>query len=124
MNLIVWGIIFMSITLAGFYLAYVYGRKTKKFKWSEYVSIIIWPLLCIILMTIFIDIRALVMFIVSCGVGFILEYILGLTYHKVLNKKLWEYKRLSVYGYTSLLTIPVWGVAGVVFWFLGKMIGL
>lgn len=124
MNLIVLGIIFISVSLAGFYLAYLYGRKTKRFRWSEYVAIIIWPIICVFVMAYLIDIRILVLFIISCGVGFLLEYILGLTYHKTLNKKLWEYKRLSVHGYSSILSIPVWGIAGVVFWFLGQMIGL
>jgi len=124
MSLIVWGTIFISIVLMGFYLAYVYGHKTRKFRWSEYIAIIIWPVLCVILMAIFIDIKVLVMFLISSGIGFILEYILGFTYHRVLNKRLWKYKRLSVGGYTSLLTIPIWGVAGVVFWLLSKMIGL
>ncbi|MCX6720319.1 MAG: hypothetical protein NTW11_00750 [Candidatus Staskawiczbacteria bacterium] len=123
-NISLLGAIFILITLAGFYLAYLYGRKTKKFRWSEYVAIVIWPILAIIVLSIIVDIKIFSLFIISCAVGFILEYIVGLAYHKTLNKRLWEYKRLSVNGYTSLLTIPIWGVAGCVFWFIGKMVGL
>jgi uncharacterized membrane protein len=124
MSTILLGTIFIVVVLVGFYLAYLYGHKTKKFRWSEYIAIIIWPILCVFVMAYLIDVRILAMFILSCCAGFVLEYIVGLAYHKVLNKRLWEYKRLSINGYTSLLTIPIWGVAGVLFWFLGKMIGL
>ena len=123
-QLIILGIIFIAVVLIGFYLAYLYGRKTRKFRWSEYIAIIIWPILCVFAMAYFLNVKVLAMFVISAFVGFILEYILGLTYHKVLNKRLWKYKRLSVRGYTSYLVIPIWGIAGVVFWFLAKMIGL
>lgn len=118
------GVLFIIIDMVGFYLAYLYGRKTKKFRWSEYVSIIIFPIIGVIALAYFVDIKILSLFIISSFVGFGLEYLLGLTYHKTLNKKLWEYKRLSVDGYTSLLSIPIWGVVGVSFWFISKLIGL
>jgi len=124
MNLIVSGIIFVIVSLAGFYSAYLYGRKTKKFRWSEYIAIIIGPIICILIMAYLIDIKILLLFIISCGSGLFLEYLLGLTYHKTLNKKLWEYKRFSIHEYSSFLSIPVWGIAGVIFWLLGKIIGL
>lgn len=123
-KLTILGFIIIIIAFIGFYLAYLYGHKTKRFRWSEYIAITIWPLLGIFVFAYLIDIKILLLFVVSSFVGFILEYMAGLVYHKTLNKKLWEYKRLSLNGYTSLLTIPVWGFMGVVFWFLGKMIGL
>lgn len=118
------GAIFILITLLGFYLAYLYGRKTKRFRWSEYIAIIILPIILVIVLAIIVDSRILSLFVVSCAVGFFLEYLVGLVYHKTLNRRLWEYKRLSINGYSSLLSIPIWGVAGCVFWFIGKMLGL
>lgn len=119
------GTIFLFLCLAGFYLAYLYGRKTKVFKWSEYFAILILPLIFILALTYFIDTRILGLFFVSAFVGFTLEYIVGFTYHKTLNKRLWYYQeRFSINGYTSLLSIPIWGVAGVIFWFLSKLLGL
>lgn len=118
------GSILLAIVLAGFYGAYHYGRRTKRFRWSEYLAIVIWPILAILVLSYLIDIRVLTLFFVSCGVGFLLEYLVGLTYHKTLNQRLWTYNRSSIHGYTSLLSIPLWGVVGVAFWFLGKMIGL
>lgn len=118
------GFVFLAISLAGLYLAYLYGRKTKKFRWSEYIAIIIWPFLFVLTLVYYIDAKILILFIVSCFAGSILEYILGFAYHKTLNKKLWVYKHLSLNGYTSLLSIPIWGMTGVIFWFLGKLVGL
>jgi len=123
-ELTILGIIFLFICLVGFYLAYLYGRKTKRFRWNEYIAIIIWPILFILALTYFVDVKVLSLFLISAFVGFTLEYIVGLAYHKTLNKKLWHYERLSVDGYASLLSIPMWGIAGVIFWFLSKLLGL
>lgn|SRR3989338_1874196 len=124
MNFNLLGFIFIVICFLGFYLSYLYGRKTRKFLWREYLAIIILPLLCVIYLSIFVDIRILNLFLLSGFVGFLLEYVIGLTFHKTLNRRLWEYKFYSINGYTSLLTVPVWGMAGIVFWLIGKMLNL
>ena len=123
-NLTYVGFTFIVICLAGFYLAYLYGHKTRRFRWSEYLAIIIWPLVCIALLVYVYGSKILTLFLVSAVLGFFLEYIIGLTYEKTLNSKLWVYKRLSIQGYTSLLSVPIWGIAGIVFYFISKMIGL
>lgn len=64
------------------------------------------------------------MFIASAIVGSVAEGFVGFVYDKVLNKRLWTYNRLSIKGYTSLLSIPIWGIAGILFWFISKFIGL
>jgi hypothetical protein len=106
-NLILLGSILILITISGFYLAYLYGRKTKHFRWNEYIAIIILPIISIFLFGCFIDVKIFTLFLVSSFLGFFLEYLLGLTYHKALGKRLWKYDRFSVQGYTSLLSIPV-----------------
>lgn len=118
------GLVCSSICLVGFYLAYLYGRCTKKFLWKEYVAIIVWPLLSVIILMFFIGIDLLKLFVISMIVGTIFELLLGFVYEKVLNQKLWKYNQFSIKGYTSLLSIPLWGIAGVVFWSIGKIVGL
>ncbi len=118
------GLVCTSVCLFGFYAAYLYGRRTKSFKWSKYFMIIIWPLVSIALLIFMIDWKILSLFIVSMVVGTVFEYFLGFVYEKTLNKRLWKYERMSLHGYTSLLSIPLWGVAGVVFWSIGKILGL
>lgn len=124
MDPIVQGCLLLSANLLGFYLAYLYGRKTKKFRWREYAALLALPVLTICFFAIIEGPQIAELFIVSSCVGFTLEYLLGLAYHKALNAKLWEYRRLSVGGYTSVLTLPFWGVAGVIFWYLSKFVGL
>ena len=116
-------IIFLSITFLGFYLAYLYGRKTPKFRWSEYAAILIAPTLFTLLLTYLHGIAIIELFFISSVFGFSLEYIIGLAYHKTLNKRLWIYHRYSVGGYTSILTLPIWGCGGILFWLLGKSFG-
>lgn len=121
---IILGFGFIMLTLVGFYLAYLYGRKTKYFRWREYLALIVWPILFVVAFAYFVDIKILSMFLVSSFVGFVFEYIVGLAYYKTLNRRLWNYTRLTFGGHSSLLSIPLWGVTGVFFWFLSKMIGL
>ena len=118
------GFSFITICFLGFYLAYLYGKKTNNFRWSEYIAIIITPIAFIIFLTFYYDFAILKMFVVSAVVGFLAEGFIGFVYDKVLNKRLWTYNRFSIKGYTSFLSIPLWGVGGVVFWFIGKLIGL
>lgn len=124
MNIALLGSIVILLDLVGFFLAYLYGRKTKGFIWKEYFLILIFPLIGIFLFAFLIDLKVLYLFIISSFVGLILEYLVGLTYSKTLNKRLWTYNRLHIDGYTSWLALPMWGIAGVTFWFFSKLIGL
>ena len=117
-------LVFVIVCIVGMYLTYLYGRKTKQFRWSEYFLLISTPVLCSLSLTYFYGSKIIYFFVTSSVVGFVLEYLLGLIYHKTLNRKLWTYGKYNVGGYTSLLTFPLWGVAGVVFWLLSQRIGL
>lgn len=112
------------IVVAGFYLSYLYGRKTKEFHWSEYVALMSGPLLAVFFVGYLVGVKVLYLFLLSMGVGFILEYVLGLAYHKILNRRLWTYKKYNLGGYTSYLTLPMWGVAGIVFYLIILTVGL
>ena len=113
-----------AVAIAGMYLAYLYGRQVKRFRWSEYVALLATPVgICAYIAYVH-GIKIVYLFVSSMVVGFLLEFSLGLAYHKTLNKRLWSYSRNSVGGYTSWLTLPMWGVAGIVFWLLSTMIGV
>ena len=115
------------IALTGIGFAYLYGRNTKQFSWREYTALLMGPSLAVLLHSYFIDIKILYLYVVSAVVGFLLEFLLGFLYHQTLNRKLWTYdtEAYAIWnGYTSLLTFPMWGIAGVVFWHLSKIVGL
>ena len=111
-------------SLLGMYVAYVHGRKTKEFKWNEYLLLLAVPTVGSLGLAFLYGVKVLYFFVASCVVGFVLEYLLGKAYHKTLNRRLWTYSKYSVDGYTSLLTIPMWGIAGIVFWLLANFVGL
>ena len=116
-----------GITLLGIGFAYLYGRNTQQFRWQEYLALLLGPHIAVVLQAHFIDIKIIYLYAVSAVVGFLLEFLLGFFYHQTLNKKLWVYdsEAYAIWnGYTSLLTFPMWGLAGVIFWHLGKIVGL
>lgn len=117
-------LIFLVLCIVGIYFSYLYGRKTRQFKWKEYFLLISSPVLCCLSLVYFYGTKILLFFVTSAVVGFILEGIIGLAYHKTLNRKLWTYGKYNIGGYTSFLTFPLWGVAGVIFWLLSREIGL
>lgn len=111
------------ITPLGFIAAYVYGRKTTEFRWSEYFAMIALPLFAVVVNVAFGGIRILMFFIFSCLGGFSAEFMLGFAYHKILGRRLWTYKRLTFgYGYVSLLSLPFWGLAGFFFLSIFKVV--
>lgn len=112
------------LSLIGMYSAYLYGRHIKKFRWSEYCLLLIVPVASCLGLSYLYGIKVIYLFLLSSIIGFAFEYLFGLTYHKTLNHRLWHYNRFSIGGYTSPLAIPMWGVAGVIFWLLSKGIGL
>ncbi len=110
--------------LFGMYCAYLYGRHSKEFRWREYVALLAAPVTGCLGLAYFYGPKLILFFLVSCVVGLFLEYGIGKLYHKTLNRRLWTYSRLNIGGYTSWLTLPMWGIAGVVFWLLARIIGL
>lgn len=123
-NLSYLGTVLSLVSVLGFYFAYRYGHKTKRFRLREYLAMIFVPLLSVLLLAYFLTAQILLLFLVSAVVGFLFEYGFGFAYHKTLNQRLWVYQRMSIDGYTSVLSLPVWGIAGVVFWSLGQLLGV
>jgi len=123
MNSVLFWIISLA-TLIGIYAACRYGRKTKQFRWIEFWALLAPPIIWSFALAYFYGTDIFALFAASMVVGIVLEYGLGRAYHQTLNKRLWTYTRYSIGGYTSWLTLPMWGVAGVIFWSLGKVIGL
>lgn len=114
----------MLSSIIGIYGAYLFGKKTRKFRWSEYIALLFVPVVAALSLSYFYGTKLIYFFVASSLIGFLLEYSIGLAYHKTLNKRLWTYDRLGVHGYTSLLTFPMWGIAGVVFWLIAGSFGL
>ena len=113
-------IYFATYSLAlilGLGIAVAYGQKTKGFRISEYVLLFILPFGYVLWLSPESP-DILFIFLASCLVGPVLEWLVGFAYHRTLGEPLWTYKRLNISGYTSWLSIPLWGLVGVFFYFL------
>jgi len=61
------------------------------------------------------------MFVLSCAVGFVSEFLAGWGIYGLIGKFLWLYPTSSLQT-TSLLVVPLWGVAGLLFMFVWKFV--
>jgi hypothetical protein len=95
--------------------------KERNFSTSRYVFLLLFPAISIGIMTYLAGGEVLIVFAVSCMVGWFLEWLVGFCYHMVVGEKLWIYKRLHINEYTSRLSIPLWGLAGVLLWLLAQV---
>lgn len=100
--------------ILGFILAARYGRSTKKFLWREYFALLVAPAVGLVGLIILFGTKPLFAFITLALIGPASEWLLGFMYHKTLGTRLWLYERYCLPGrYTSWLTIPMWGFAGI-----------
>jgi len=104
-------------------IAYSYGKKTRAWKWSEYVLMTLGPLVGLFLFYLVDSWKAVAFFLGSCVIGFLGELIIGFLFEKTLGRKIWEHKKMSVRGHTSWLVIPFWGMAGLMFLALLRILG-
>jgi uncharacterized membrane protein len=105
----------------------LYFRITKKkfkehhFSLSRYVYLLLFPILAVFVITQSAGTHLFNIFIIFSLVGTLLEWLIGFFYHQIVGQRLWTYHRYSINGYTSLLSLPLWGLAGVLFWLLAKV---
>ena len=112
-------------SFVGFCFAYWYGRRTRKFYWSEYLALVGVPVAGCLALALLYGKGVVYLFFLSAGVGLLLEYSAGLAYHLVLHERLWTYGKFALKGrYTSVLVLPMWGVGGVISWLIAKSVGL
>ena len=114
-------ILYLILAKVGAILAYQYGKRTKKFLWREYWVMVSAPILGTIGLTYFFGWTPIKMFILGVIILPALEWSTGHTYHKIIGSRLWFYTRYPLPGgYTSYLTLPIWGSAMVLLWLISK----
>jgi uncharacterized membrane protein len=95
-----------------------YFFKENKHKKLSILFFTLAPLVFLIFTVNHYGYKLLYIFISFMLLGAMGEFCLGYLYHKIFKRKLWEYKtfKLGKEGYTSYLSIPFWGMAGIMFW--------
>lgn len=114
---------FAFFASCGLLCAVWYGRKTSRFRWSEYAALVIFPASALLWLAHRYGTVVFFMYAASAVFGTLCEWVLGWAYHRALGSRLWEYKRLSISGYTSVLSMPLWGITGILFVLLAKVLG-
>ena len=95
--------------------------REHHFTFGRYVFWLLFPLAATLLLAYLKWGPVLEIFIVFAFVGTAIEWFVGWSYHQVIGQRLWTYHRYSVGKYTSILSMPLWGLAGVLFWFLAQI---
>ncbi len=106
-------------------LYFVFTKKHYKihhYSFSKFLSFILFPLAIVTLYSSIANFSLLLLFLVFAISGTIMEGLLGYTYDKFMGQRLWTYHVYSIGGYTSLLSLPLWGIAGVAGWLVFKLI--
>lgn len=80
------------------------------------------PLVALFVLVFFKGISILEVFLLFAFCGPILEWLIGYAYHAFIGQNLWTYHRYAITGYTSFLTLPFWGIGGVLFYMLAQVI--
>ncbi|MFZ6034668.1 MAG: putative ABC transporter permease [Patescibacteria group bacterium] len=94
--------------------------KHYHFSYSRYLFLLLFPLVATFVTLGQNGNTLSKVFISFALLGTFLEWLIGFSYHMVVGQRLWTYHRLSLNGYTSVLSIPLWGLAGALFYLLGK----
>lgn len=92
--------------------------KENHFKIGKYFFFLFFPIVASVIMMFLSGIRIVYVFLVFSVIGTFCEWLIGFVYHKVIGQRLWTYHRYSITKYTSILSIPLWGFAGILLYLL------
>lgn len=117
--LIIFGFLFESFIFQTHYLLTGKKFKTYHYSFGRYFYYLIIPFSAVAFALIATsDINLLLVFFTFSLLGTALEWLAGFAYQMIVGQKLWTYHRHSIGGYTSFLSVPLWGIGGVLFWLL------
>jgi hypothetical protein len=121
LGLVIFGVI-VEILLAKLYYHIRKRGKNGHFYIGRYLFLLLFPLIASGLMIHRIGIPLLGICLIFALLGTFLEWLIGYSYHTIVGQRLWTYHRFAITTYTSFLSIPIWGMAGILFWLLANML--
>jgi Putative ABC-transporter type IV len=113
------GGVFLEIAVVRLHHAHIKTHhKEHHFSFAKYLLLILFPLIAcgIILVKEGGDLVSI--FIAFSVLGTALEWFVAFGYHQIMGQRLWTYHRYSITKYTSFLSIPFWGTAGILAWLI------
>jgi len=121
LGLVVIGVL-LEVFLSQFH--YFFTKKHyKKYHYSigRYLFLLLFPFLATIYILSHTGLKLINVFLAFALLGTFLEWLVGFSFHMVVGHRLWTYYRYNINTYTSLLSIPLWGLAGILFWLLAQV---
>jgi hypothetical protein len=113
-----------GVVLEGIVSSFYYRNKkrnNKNFSFTRYLLLLLLPTIAAFVTFFMIGEPAIKIFLTFSLLGPIIEWCIGFSYQAIVGQKLWTYHRYSITGNTSLLAIPIWGLAGILFYYLAHI---
>ncbi len=119
-------ILFVTLLIGGAMIESIFSRFYRRgkakhpshFYLSRYLYLMSMPLLAMIVLYLLSGMTPIRIFIIFALLGPVLEWLIGFAYESVVGQKLWTYHRFAISGYTSFLTMPIWGLGAIIFYYL------
>ena len=115
------GGVFAEVVMFKLYVLFIRPRSSIKSGLIKFCYLLSLPMLAVLVITQRIGIVVLYIFIISSLVGTLFEWLAGFAYEYVVGKRLWTYHDYTLNEYTSMLSIPLWGFAGVLLWLAAQV---
>lgn len=96
-------------------------QRTAFFPLADTSIFFFLPAVSLIVLVAHVGMSLLYVFVVFALAGTAFEWLIGFFYHQIIGQRLWTYHRYTISGYTSFLSVPFWGLAGVFFWLLSQV---
>ena len=119
-------LVFFASIIAGFVLEIVFSKayykltgnpyKTHHYSLGKYIYFLILPIVILVVFLKESQINAVTVFVSFSILGTLAEWLIGFFYHRVVGQRLWTYHKYSITKYTSFLSLPLWGLAGLIFY--------
>jgi hypothetical protein len=120
-GLIIGGVLFEVVLSQAHYFLTKKHYKQYQYSFDRYLFLLLFPLTATFFIASQVGFTLFYVFLAFMIVGSILEWLVGFSYHMVVGQRLWTYHRYGITTYTSLLSLPLWGFAGVLFWLLARV---
>ena len=97
--------------------------KEHHFVVGRYVISLMLPFILLFIIYIHLGYSVLNVFLASAILGTFAEWFAGWWFYKIMGIRLWTYHKYAITKYTSFLSIPLWGIAGILLMLIVKLFG-
>lgn len=118
--MVVVGVGLESMAVKSYYLITKTHYKEHHFSWGKYLFLLSFPLLATFYAINQEGASLAKVFVIFGFAGTLLELFIGAAYHNIMGQRLWTYHKYTITKYTSFLSLPLWGMSGVLFWLMVK----